>query len=215
MKQTGAPELVLLAMLKAPRPGTVKTRLALEVGASAAATIYRRLVEHQMLAIPRGWQVEVHFSPIDAAGEMRSWLGGAHDYHPQLGEDLGERLTHAIAGAFARGGKRVIVIGGDCPGLDEMTLGAASRALDTADVVIGPALDGGYYLIGLKRPAAELFRGIAWSSPTVLESTLSRLREAGLSYARLPAKEDVDDLTSWEKLGKLLPAISPSPSSAT
>ncbi|MGH7959477.1 MAG: TIGR04282 family arsenosugar biosynthesis glycosyltransferase [Opitutaceae bacterium] len=86
---------VILAMLKAPRVGFVKTRLALEIGAEPAAAIYRRLVEHQMSAIPRDWPVEVHFSPAEAAAEMQQWLGARHAYYPQSGDDLGERLDRS------------------------------------------------------------------------------------------------------------------------
>ena len=90
-------------MLKAPRAGFVKTRLALEIGAEPAAAIYRRLVEHQMSAIPQGWRVEVHFAPADAATEMRQRLGLDRSFYPQVGDDLGERMIHATAGAFSRG----------------------------------------------------------------------------------------------------------------
>jgi hypothetical protein len=202
----------LLAMLKAPRPGLVKTRLAQEVGSDSAAAIYRRLVEHQMAAIPRDWRVEVHYAPEEAGvpTEFQQWLGAKPSYHPQLGANLGDRLIHAIAGAFDRGAERVIVIGGDCPGLDEPTLRDALSALGSVDVVIGPALDGGYYLIGLKRPTPDLFRGITWSSSTVFSSTLSRMREAGLSHATLPCKEDVDDVASWRRLEYLIPTTEPS-----
>lgn len=205
---------VVLAMLKAPRVGEVKTRLARDVGAHPAAAIYRRLVEHQMRAIPIGWKVEVHYAPDDGGGELRDWLGRTPAYFPQEGEDLGERLIHATTDAFARGAERIVVIGGDCPGLDSKTLHAAFCALNSADVVLGPADDGGYYLIGLKRPEPGLFRKIVWSSETVLESTLDRIHEAGLSHVLLERKGDVDDLASWRRLESLLGAAAVSPALA-
>lgn len=198
---------VVVAMLKAPRAGFVKTRLALEIGAEAAAVVYRRLVEHQMSAIPRGWRVEVHFAPADAAAEMQQWLGFEHAFYPQLGDDLGERLIHATAGAFDRGASTVIAIGGDCPSLDETCLREACCALESAEVVLGPAIDGGYYLIGLRGQFPELFRGIPWSSDAVLKMTIERLRHAGLSHVMLPMKEDVDDLASWRRTQRTLPAM--------
>jgi uncharacterized protein len=196
---------VVIVMLKAPRPGFVKTRLAAEVGAEAAAAIYRRLVEHQAAAIPREWGTEVHFAPAEAAVEMQQWLGGGGAFHPQRGDDLGERLIHATESAFDRGARAVIVIGGDCPALTGSCLREAWRQLAAADVVLGPAADGGYYLIALRRAQPDLFRGIPWSSGAVLARTLERARAAGLSVAMLPTKEDVDDLPSWRRAQGLLP----------
>jgi rSAM/selenodomain-associated transferase 1 len=198
---------VVVAMLKAPRAGFVKTRLALEIGSEPAVAIYRLLVEHQMSAIPRGWRVEVHFAPADAAADMQQWLGLNRAFYPQVGDDLGERLIHATGGAFSRGSGTVVVIGGDCPGLDETCLRDACCALESAEVVLGPAVDGGYYLIGLRRWVPELFRGIPWSSDAVLRMTLERVREARLSIAMLPTKEDVDDLASWRRAHGALPRL--------
>src|SRR5687768_3502559 len=104
------PAPVLVCMLKAPRAGLVKTRLAHELGAGPAATIYRRLVEHQLKAVPESWRIEVHFSPADAADEMRAWLGATPGYYPQRGDDLGARLARATSGALARGTAGVVVI---------------------------------------------------------------------------------------------------------
>lgn len=205
---------VILAMLKAPRAGFVKTRLAREIGAVAAAGVYRRLVEHQMTALPRGWPIEIHTAPADAIPEMQTWLGVERACFPQAGGDLGARLIHATESAFARHGRPMIVIGGDCPGLGAMILDAARAALRTTDVALGPAVDGGYYLIGLQRPRRELFRGIPWSSESVLKTTLERVRETGLRSSLLPVLEDVDDLTSWRRVQKLLPAAHPAPTIA-
>ncbi|HEX2101928.1 MAG TPA: TIGR04282 family arsenosugar biosynthesis glycosyltransferase [Candidatus Synoicihabitans sp.] len=206
---------VVLAMLKAPRGGEVKTRLARDLGAETAVAIYRRLVERQLSAIPREWSVEVHFTPADAQREMRAWLGSRPSYHPQIGNDLGERLIHAIAGTFGRGARTSIVIGGDCPDLDDPTLREAANALATVDVVLGPAADGGYYLIGLRAPQPQLFRGITWSSATVLPSTLARIEESGLSYVTLPLKEDVDDLASWRRAETRLRSMTPDAAEAS
>lgn len=195
---------VLIAMLKAPRPGLVKTRLASALGSADAATIYRRLVEHQMRAIPDPWRIEIHFAPADAADEMRAWLGARAAYFPQTGEDLGARLAGAIAGAFTRGAPAVVVIGGDCPGLDRGTLLTAASELQNADVVLGPADDGGYYLIGLRCAQPQLFADVPWSTAGVLAATTARIRASALSCATLPVKEDVDDLASWRRQEALL-----------
>lgn len=195
---------VLVAMLKAPRVGLVKTRLARELGTIAAVDIYRRLVEHQLQAVPDTWRVEIHFSPADAADEMRAWLGAAPTYFSQSGEDLGTRLMAASASAFARGAPAVVIIGGDCPALDCGTLQAAASGLQRADVVLGPADDGGYYLIGLRCPQPYLFAEVPWSTAGVFAATMARVSAAGLSWATLSVKEDVDDLASWRRQERLL-----------
>ncbi len=191
---------VVVVMLKAPRVGAVKTRLGAQIGLEAATAIYRVLVEHQLKSIPRGWRTEIHFSPADAGAEMQTWLGAAPAYFPQCEGDLGCRLTGAVAGAFERGARSVIVVGGDCPALDEACLRQAGMKLQTVDAVIGPALDGGYYLIALRRTAPRLFEEIPWSTENVLATSLARVEEAGLRHALLETKEDVDDLASLHRI---------------
>ncbi len=198
----GAPTVV--AMLKAPRPGLVKTRLARDLGPDRAADAYRRLVERQMAAIPAGWRTEIHFAPADAESEMQRWLGPGHAWFPQADGDLGERMAAAVAGAFDRRAPGVLVIGGDCPSLDGPSLREAWQTLRAADIVLGPARDGGYYLLGLRQPNPRLFGGIPWSTPGVFAATLGRIRETGLRYAILPAKADVDDLAGWRDAEPLL-----------
>lgn len=188
-------------MLKAPVPGRVKTRLAAGIGAQAACDAYRRLVEHQMRQIPEGWRVEVHFDPPEAGEVMREWLGDRPVYVPQSAGDLGARLVAAMRGGLGEGsnGERfpLLFVGGDCPYLDEATLTRARRALEQDPVVLVPAVDGGYVLIGMRSPDEVLFRGIDWSTERVLTQTLERVREAGLTAAVLAPLEDVDDSESW------------------
>ncbi len=193
----------LCVMLKAPHPGGVKTRLAREVGAAGAAAIYREIAGNQIREIPRGWKIEVHFAPRDAGEEMQRWLQPLREdritFTPQADGDLGARLQTAMKSAFDRGARRVLFAGGDCPGLGSAILSESAALLDAADLVLVPALDGGYVLIGMKAPHAGVFDGIAWSTPRVLEQTLSALRVLGLEARLLPALEDVDDLPSWER----------------
>jgi uncharacterized protein len=198
MNEVG-PGTVVLAMLKAPRLGEVKTRLARDIGEGEALAAYRRLAERQVAAVPRCMNLEIHYAPADARQQMAAWLGADRSCHPQDEGDLGERLAAAFAGAFQRGARRALAIGGDCAELDGDRLRLAAEALDTAEVVLGPALDGGYYLIGLRRPCPELFRGIAWSTPAVFEQTCARVRAAGLPLGVLEVLEDVDELASWRR----------------
>ena len=197
----------MVMMLKSPAPGRVKTRLAADIGGQEACAAYRRLVEHQIGWIPAAWRLEVHFDPPGAHNAMRAWLGKRPVYIPQTDGDLGVRLTVALEGAepgvsgMSPPSSRfpLLFLGGDCPYLDEAALVEAAKSLESHDVVLGPAVDGGYVLIGMNTPHPELFRGIAWSTELVLGQTLERARGAGLSMALLPVLEDVDDLASWER----------------
>ena len=191
-------------MLKAPVPGRVKTRLAADIGGPEACRVYRRLVEHQIGRIPADWRVEVHFDPPGAGESMRAWLGDGPVYVPQPAGDLGVRLSTAMNEGAAAGADPVcrfplIFLGGDCPYLDEAALAEAAKSLESRDVVVGPAADGGYVLIGMNTPHPELFQGIEWSTERVLRQTLDRAQAAGLSVALLPELEDVDDLASWKR----------------
>ena len=134
---------------------------------------------------------------------MRAWLGSLGpelvEFRAQGPGDLGQRLTAATGAIFEAGAGAVIVIGGDCPYLDATQLRDAALALGKHDVVLGPARDGGYYLIALRRPEPAVFAGIAWSSPQVLAQTRERCASAGLSAAELVELEDVDDEGSWRR----------------
>lgn len=185
---------MLLVFVRAPRPGTVKTRLAAEVGDGAALAVYRRLAEHT-LAAARGMdevRLRVHYTPADAGAEVAAWLGQGPRYLPQAEGTLGERMRAAFAEAFAEGAGRAAIVGSDLPGLSAGLLRRAFRLLDERDAVVGPARDGGYYLLGLRRPVDGVFDGIAWSTPEVLAATLRRLRRAGIEPALLEELADVD-----------------------
>ena len=108
--------------------------------------------------------------------------------------ELGEKLTHCFAQAFAKGSDRVVIIGSDCPYVSEADIAAAFTALTDHDVVIGPALDGGYWLIGLTKPRPALFKAINWSTETVLAETLTQAKSANLSVHRLRELSDVDNV---------------------
>jgi len=204
-------------LLKAPRSGTVKTRLARDIGPHQATMIYRALVEHQVRAIPEGWDVAVHFAPSDALMEMEAWLKphflACPQFVPQCDGALGDRLIHVVRTEFQRGMKRVFLIGGDCPGITRDYFAAADSNLDVSEVVVGPATDGGYVLLGLKAPYPVLFENIAWSTASVLDQTLAAARKVSLSVALLPVLEDIDDADALKRQSEL-GVISPMPHSA-
>lgn len=188
---------LVMAFFKAPRPGTVKTRLGKDIGHEQATALYRRMAEAQLARIPDEMHLEVHYAPRGAKPEMRRWLG-RRSYRAQAGSDLGERMRRSFTNSFRRGYRPVIAIGADCPDLDAECLREAVRSLSQHDVVIGPATDGGYYLIGMRRPAPRLFIGIAWSTPGVLAETLQRATAERLTVRLLPERIDIDDLTTLQ-----------------
>jgi rSAM/selenodomain-associated transferase 1 len=201
---------LLLVFLKEPRPGAVKSRLAARIGAEAAAAVYRAIADEAIRrTAPRGDEYERRFlfDPPDSGPRIAEWLPG-QIILPQGGGDLGERMARAFADAFASGARRAVVIGTDVPAVAREDVLDALESLDEHDVAVGPATDGGYYLLALKRPEPELFRGIRWSSPDVLTGTLERAATRGLSVRVLRTIGDVDtveDLAAeWERVRPLL-----------
>jgi rSAM/selenodomain-associated transferase 1 len=132
------------------------------------------------------------YTPPERRADFEAWLGPDFRYEAQSEGDLGARLEGAFERAFAEGAARVVVVGTDCPGLDGSHLAMAFEGLRGADAVLGPAADGGYYLLGLTRLLREVFRGIPWSTERTLAETLDRLRTGGHSVVLLPTLRDVD-----------------------
>jgi rSAM/selenodomain-associated transferase 1 len=186
----------ILVFIRAPEAGRVKTRLAASIGADAALRVYRRLAEHTLREAldVDGAEVRVHFTPAEAEEAVRGWLGEGPALLPQADGDLGERMRDAFARAFADGYRRVVIIGSDLPEMRADLLGRAIALLDGREAVVGPARDGGYYLLGLTRLVEGIFEGIAWSTPGVLAATLERLQAAGIIPALLEPLADVDEV---------------------
>ncbi len=186
---------VLLVFAKAPRPGRVKTRLAADIGDDRATRIYRRLGSSVVEAVRRGaWRTRVCYAPANAEAELRRWLGEEGlEFRPQDPGDLGHRMERAMREAFQEGADRVCIVGTDAPGVDGSVVERAFAALETPETaVVGPARDGGYYLLALRRPCPRLFHGIPWSTSEVLPRTLERITEAGLQTRLLAERTDVD-----------------------
>lgn len=178
-------------MCKAPVRGLVKTRLAADVGDDAALAVYSELLDY---VLDRLHHANVQVAVFVEGGELDSRFRGKNTWHffTQRGSDLGERIISALHEAPSS--EKMLVIGTDMPFIDATLLTQAAAALDHADVVIGPCVDGGYYLIGMKRVHEELFEGIPWSTTDVLASTLGRCTELGLTPHLLPLQRDVDTL---------------------
>lgn len=190
-------KLVVLVFLRAPEPGRVKTRLARDVGEEKALALYKGFVHKILLAVEgSGMDHRICFFPEDKAFLVREWLGPNHVYLPQEGEDLGQRMAHALARVFDQGAQKAVVVGSDIPGLTSDHLVMAFDQLSHKDVVIGPSLDGGYWLIGFNqdRFSPELFQGMTWGTSTVFSATLEKIEAAGLSRGVLPFLQDIDTL---------------------
>lgn len=188
-----ARELRLCIFARSPRLGTVKQRLAAEIGAAAALQAYRALTADTLerLAAVSGVRTELWLAgPANA--EVRAWLRRWRiPLRFQHGADLGERMADALAACHADGSPGVVV-GTDCPPVDAAYVELAARALENHDVVLGPAEDGGYALVGTRAPAPGIFRDVPWGSSRVLDVTLARIAEQQLTVALLNTVWDVD-----------------------
>lgn len=186
----------IVVMTRFPEPGRTKTRLVPALGADRAAALHRCLIV-RTLGIVCHWaeahhcDVEVRYTGGDER-QFQAQFGLQARYSPQSEGSLGERMNLAVEAAFVEGAKRVVVIGTDCPGLEALHLRQAFEQLTHRDVVIGPATDGGYYLVGMRRHLPTLFENMAWGTETVLRQTLERAAEAGVTVVQLPPLSDVD-----------------------
>lgn len=184
----------LILFTRFPEPGKTKTRMIPQLGAEGAARLQRRMTEHAVRQARRtGVDLEVRYTG-GTEGQMCEWLGGDLCYADQGEGDLGARMERAFAEHFAAGAERVVIVGSDCPANDARNMAQAFQALESHDGVIGPAQDGGYYLIGFCREgflsADRIFQHIGWGGEQVLEETLRSIE--GLSMFQLQKLDDVD-----------------------
>ncbi|WP_013321554.1 TIGR04282 family arsenosugar biosynthesis glycosyltransferase [Gloeothece verrucosa] len=195
----------LIIFTRYPEPGKTKTRMIPILGEEGAAQLQRQMTEFTLKIAKK---IEADGSTLVAiyfAGGnetlMQQWLGKDLIYQKQSEGDLGQRMHSAYSASFLEGMKKVVIIGTDCPDLDENIINQAFQNLSPQNLVLGPAADGGYYLIGLSRPYAALFEGINWGSSEVLAQTEAIARQLDLRVSYLPVLEDVDrpeDLWIWQ-----------------
>jgi hypothetical protein len=187
---------IVALFVKAPIPGRVKTRLARDIGDEAACSIYSELVERVVQQIQAsGFPLALFFDGDEDALPDR-WKRHACCRIRQQGDDLGERMAHAFRQLFDTGYQSVLLCGSDIPGIDAAYLQQAIVLLHSHDLIIGPALDGGYCLIGFHRHSftSTVFEQIPWSTAQVLALTLAAAESSGLSIGMLPALRDIDTL---------------------
>ena len=189
----------VIVFAKPPREGRVKTRLAADLGAEGAAAVYHLLLEHAVRVAQAGrvWQTRIAWSErpsgvIEAMSDESSEI--------QVGRGLGERMANAFESRFSCDVEQVLLVGSDVPGMTACLLQEAFERLEEQRVVLGPAGDGGYWLVGQRAPGVDLFAGIPWSSRRTLEATRDRLRSLAVEFSELPVVADVDTLEDLRRV---------------
>ncbi len=185
----------------------MKSRLARHIGSEAAAHLYVHFlaatVELALRTRPLLTPVGI-VAPDEALGEVRKIVDDRLPLWPQGQGELGERMERSAHRAFRGGAERAVIVGSDTPDLPLSYLVSAARRLDRYDLILGPADDGGYYLIAMKWPVDQVFRGVDWSTQHVLDQTIARARKAGLKTGFLPRWRDVDEPEELKALARRL-----------
>lgn len=193
----------LIIFIRNPELGKVKTRLAGSVGDEKALEIYKALLKHTRETVLE-LKVDRLLFYADVVNRGDEWNNNLFLKMAQVGDELGDRMFHAFLTALETHEKAVLV-GSDIPQINAQIIEEAFQQLDNHPFVIGPALDGGYYLLGMRSPAHELFDNMEWSTPHVFDQTVERIKRMEKSWHELPVLSDVDYLEDWEKYGWLLP----------
>ncbi len=184
----------IVIFVRYPEKGAVKSRLAPVLDEELVVSLYEAFVRDLLATLEgSGHPFRIAFTPEEREEDIFRCFG-RHDGFPQTGTDLGERMKSAFQRCFSDGFSSVLLIGSDIPDLSPEIFAEAFKALDNNDAVIGPAADGGYYLIGFRREAfaPAAFAGVSWGTGTVFAETMARLGRAGGGVHRLPLWRDVD-----------------------
>ena len=192
----------LIIFAKNPEYEKVKTRLAATIGNEQALFIYQKLIEHT-IAITKKISADKIVYYSDSIVEKDTWENNIYQKKLQSGNDLEDRIKNAFKSSFTAGYDKVIIIGTDCFELNEEFISIAFEKMNDDDVVLGPAKDGGYYLLGMKKFYPSLFENIEWSSEKVLKQTLTTAMRLNLSVFLLPPLSDIDrepDLKDYSAL---------------
>ena len=186
---------ILIIFLKYPEAGKVKTRLAKDVGDDEAARIY----SHMALNIiegaidPKSYNTIIFYDPPEKEKEIKNWIGKKEvQYLPQIGNTLGDRISNAFKEVYSNGADKTVIIGTDCLEVTSEIINKAISLLGETQVVLGPAEDGGYYLLALNQDRPQIFQDINWSTEHVLNQTVSKIVENKLNYQKLKTLKDID-----------------------
>lgn len=185
----------LIVFIKNPGLGKVKTRLAKSVGDEQALSIYNRLIDITLRETDRlDCKKDIWFSDSDEVSNSVFVTRKSYAQKVQKGDSLGERMLYAFQQSFQNNFEKVIIIGSDCPELRSFMLEKSFQLLDSFDLVIGPAQDGGYYLLGMNGFYPEMFSGINWSTSSVLRETVKRANDSDLLFTLLDELNDIDTI---------------------
>lgn len=195
---------LLIAFIKHPTPGGVKTRLASEIGASKATIIYEHLVIDLLShTTSNNYDRAIFVDPKHQISRYQSSFGDLN-YHYQNGDNLGERMNNAFNYNFALGYENIILIGSDIPLLDSKYIEKCFDQLSSSDAIIGPTIDGGYYLIGFSKKTytPKVFLDMLWSESSVYDNTINKLKHLNVSIAQKWFDIDVNsDLLRYQNIG--------------
>jgi len=194
----------LIVFIKNPEAGKVKTRLARDVGPRQALDVYKKLLNYtRSVVLPVKADKQVWYSRFIEHNDL--WQNTGFTQKLQKGDDLGERMKHAFEISFKQDDcRKVVLIGSDCAELTTSLVERAFSVLDENDVVLGPAADGGYYLIGMSGFLPNLFDNKQWSTQNVFSETIKDLKQHGSRFETLPVLSDVDVKKDWEKVASKL-----------
>ncbi len=203
----------VVVFAKEPLPGKVKTRLGKVIGHDRAARLYGlflRYLSARLRKLPGGLRLFIAVDPPGSRRKILRYFRGARPRaFAQRGRDLGNRMLNATRDAQKRGARKVLITGSDCLELSPSHLRKALAVLEKKDLVLGPSRDGGYFLVGWKKPLRACFKGVAWSTPSVFRRTLRNAGKAGFTAGFLPVLSDLDEARDLRGLGRRLDAANP------
>lgn len=195
-RQHKSEENCIIIFTRFPEAGHTKTRLIPLLGAEKAALLHKKMAEKIFkecaeLSTGKKLRIEIHYHGGNRK-KIEEWIPKSFRSYQQTTGSLGEKLYNAAARGFRSGSKKIVIIGTDCPLMNKKIIDRAFEQLDNSDIVIGPALDGGYYLIGLKDAQRELFKGIDWGTEKVFNQTIAKVQESNKTWFALPILSDID-----------------------
>jgi rSAM/selenodomain-associated transferase 1 len=194
----------LAVMVKAPIPGTVKTRMVPPLTHEQAAELFQALLLDQLEHLTRLAEVDLYvaFTPVEAKALIEAVVPASFQCFHQTGDDLGERMHEVFVELWRRGHRNLVLIGSDLPVVPLVFLRDAFKILERQDrqLVFGPSEDGGYYLVGMNQPTPEIFDGMSWSHDQVLAQTTEKVTHLGIDFRLLPGWFDLDTIKDLERL---------------
>ncbi len=196
-------ETCILLFVKYPEKGKVKLRLSVDINEDIVQELYRRFVQDTLVTTKKiDSQLFICFSPVETQKKFQKWLGSTLLFLPQNGADLGERMKNSFTDVFTKGFQRAVLIGSDSPDLPEKYIEQAFSILQTQDIVLGPTIDGGYYLIGFNKNTFTpgVFEDIPWGKQMVFQKTSMKIKQAHRSLGLLPIWSDVDTIADLKHL---------------